>query len=339
MASRQDPGSRASRPAPHEDDPGTPAPGRRGWTITVLLTVAVLLGLAIYSDVGALLDALGGFDLVYVPAILGLTLLAYALRFAKWHLFLDVIGGGLGAARSAAVFFSGLMMAITPGKVGEVWKAWLTERSGGADVARVLPAIAAERVTDLVALAGLAALGLHAYGAPGWTLAAVGIAFVGLVGLVRSRSICLALLDRIDTWPVVGGFAEEIETIYESSFELFAPGPLAASLLLSLLAWGLEGIALWAALAGLGVKTGWVLPVFAFGLGSVLGALSMLPGGLGAAEGSMVGALVAAGVARAPAVGATLIVRAGTLWFGAVLGALVYLSTRGRLELARPDDV
>lgn len=318
---------------------GSPAGGSlldrvrgRGLVGTALLAFAVFFGLLVYGDARAVADAFVRFDWAFLPIVVVLTLVAYVLRFAKWELYLRVLDIDLGLQRSAIVFLSGLMMTVTPGKVGEVWKAWLTERTEGAEVSRVLPAVAAERVTDLVALTGLALVGVGVYETSPIVLGGVLAAFLLLVLAIRWRSLSLAVLRRVEDWPLVGGFAEQLETIYEGSFDLFATGPLAGALAFSLVAWGLEGLALWAALAGFGVSTGPLLPVFAFGLGSVLGALSMLPGGLGAAEASMVGALVTAGVARPAAVGATLVVRAGTLWFGAILGAVVFLAYRKMFE-------
>jgi uncharacterized membrane protein YbhN (UPF0104 family) len=70
---------------------------------------------------------------------------------------------------------------------------------------------------------------------------------------------------------------------------------------------------------------------FALAAGSVVGSASLLPGGIGAAEGTVVAVLDL--VARQPrelAAAATLLIRACTLWFGVLLGAgsLVALARR-----------
>jgi uncharacterized membrane protein YbhN (UPF0104 family) len=49
----------------------------------------------------------------------------------------------------------------------------------------------------------------------------------------------------------------------------------------------------------------------------------MLPGGLGVAEGSMWGILVYLGIDKTLAIGATLMIRFGTLWFGVILGLVM----------------
>src|SRR4029450_7817178 len=61
--------------------------------------------------------------------------------------------------------------------------------------------------------------------------------------------------------------------------------------------------------------------VLVFSLGSLVGALSFLPGGLGVAETSMTGLIQGVGDgARPAAVAATVLIRLATLWFAVVLG-------------------
>jgi uncharacterized protein (TIRG00374 family) len=54
--------------------------------------------------------------------------------------------------------------------------------------------------------------------------------------------------------------------------------------------------------------------------GAVTGALSMLPGGIGAAEGSMTSLLLLIQVPKALATTATIIIRICTIWFAVLLG-------------------
>jgi len=53
--------------------------------------------------------------------------------------------------------------------------------------------------------------------------------------------------------------------------------------------------------------------------------VSMLPGGLGVAEGSLTGLLVGLGTALPEAAAATLLVRAATLWLAVALGVVTLL--------------
>ena len=95
--------------------------------------------------------------------------------------------------------------------------------------------------------------------------------------------------------------------------------------LLSVIGWGLECVGYWLILNAFGdVDTSLQLCAFAWAATTIVGALTFLPGGLGATELSL-GALVpriAVGASDAIAVASTLLIRVATLWFGVVLGGL-----------------
>ena len=54
----------------------------------------------------------------------------------------------------------------------------------------------------------------------------------------------------------------------------------------------------------------------------IIGAISMLPGGLGVTEGSLTFMLVQKGVSNQYAVASTFIIRAVTLWFAVLIGVI-----------------
>src|SRR5262245_60744658 len=98
----------------------------RGKIITaslIGLAVVVVLGLA--GDIRQVGESFGSFDWAMIPAILGFTLLNYALRWLKWDYYLRRMGmdRGVNRADSGLLFTSGMVMAVTPGKVGEVLKS------------------------------------------------------------------------------------------------------------------------------------------------------------------------------------------------------------------------
>jgi len=74
-------------------------------------------------------------------------------------------------------------------------------------------------------------------------------------------------------------------------------------------------------------------------VGSLAGALSFLPGGLGVAEASMTGLIRALGdTTRVAAAAATVLIRLATLWFAVALG-LIGLAVEERLARGRTSDL
>jgi uncharacterized protein (TIRG00374 family) len=104
---------------------------------------------------------------------------------------------------------------------------------------------------------------------------------------------------------------------------------------LGFFAWLAEGIGLYLILLGLGVQPGWEMlsiAIFVLSFSTVIGAISALPGGLIAAEGSIAAMLVfLLSLSRSSAAAATLLIRFGTLWFGVSLGLIVWVFSRDLL--------
>jgi len=59
-----------------------------------------------------------------------------------------------------------------------------------------------------------------------------------------------------------------------------------------------------------------------FVISSLIGAISMLPGGLGITEGGMIGLLLFQGIDYTEAFSVVLLVRIATLWYSIMLGLL-----------------
>jgi len=270
--------------------------------------------------------ALAEFRWEYLPLILGLTLFNYFWRFIKWEYYLRHLQIGISHTKSLLIFISGLSMAITPGKVGELLKSYLLKREILAPISRTSPIIVAERLTDGIAMLILALAGLALYRF-GWEvllllllLGAAGIAFV------QNRRIALLFLSFCEQLPGVSRFTHMIRAFYESAYTLLRWRPLLLAILIGLISWSGECAALYFVFIGLGVTPSLALLIkatFILAFSSIVGSASGLPGGLGVAEGSVLG-LTRLLVSPSAALGgaATLIIRFCTLWFGLALGVI-----------------
>ncbi len=103
-------------------------------------------------------------------------------------------------------------------------------------------------------------------------------------------------------------------------------------------AWAAEGLGFWLVVRNYAPKADLLLSVFNYTAANVLGGLSMLPGGLGAAEGSLAALLHGQGLDTADASSITLVIRGATLWFAVLLG-LVALPFVARWLAARQERV
>ncbi|MFC7229671.1 flippase-like domain-containing protein [Salinirubellus salinus] len=285
----------------------------------VALVMVVSLALTVYADVGEVVRVLGRYQWWLLPLAMGLTLTNQALRFVKWEYLLRELDIDVPLLGSLGVFTSALVMILTPGKLGDFWKSWLLRDDHGVPISRSSPVVAVERLTDLVGVICLALLGVYTFGrSVVLTVGLLGTLFVG-VALLRHRPTCERLFDLLGRIPRVGDHVGSVRRTYENSYELLRADVLTVTIGLSVVSWFCECLGLWLILSGFGVDPGILASAFVFALSSILGALSLLPGGIGATEGSMTLLLVELDVSRSVAVGATLLTRAVTLWFSAGL--------------------
>ncbi|MBN1423553.1 flippase-like domain-containing protein [Candidatus Fermentibacteria bacterium] len=301
--------------------------------VGVVFGALVYAALAFVADYGRLRGALYGLSWHIVPAVLGLASLNYLIRFEKWHYFLRHLGFRVPRKGSLLVFMAGLVMSITPGKMGEVLKSFLLKRLYGAPVSMTAPAVVVERLTDLVALMVLAAAG--GYALTGATAAlAIGVGLVaGIVSILSIDRLSSLLVRQITRFKRLAPGALKLDQSLKAARALVKPRPLLLTSLLSVPAWFCECVGFWLIVAGLGygaLGLGKLTGIYA--LAAVIGAVSMLPGGLGATELTVAGLLSASGVPRSEAVAATLVVRAATLWYAVAVGGVFLFPLRHAMK-------
>jgi uncharacterized protein (TIRG00374 family) len=310
----------------------------RGVMLVALLAIAVFALVVAWGDAPAVLAALERFPVGLILPVVLLTLWNYVLRWLRWNYYLRVLGvSGVSRTASALVFLSGFAMGLTPGKSGEVTKSyWLREIAGAerAPFARTAPIVFAERLVDGIAMLLLATSGLISFRFGATALLGVA-ALAGLaVALIQARPLVGRVLGMLRERSQTVRVGHVLGTVYESAGELLTWPRLALAVGVGVVSWGGECLALYLILLGLGSAPSLDLlnqATFALAAGSLVGSASLLPGGIGAAEGTVAAVLgVVAGQPREIAAAATLLIRVCTLWFGVALGALALVALARR---------
>jgi glycosyltransferase 2 family protein len=303
--------------------------------LVMLLTVLVFFGLAGYGDLQEVSARLANFPLNYLMAALALAVLNYLFRFARWAYYLRVLGINIPFHISFFVFLSGLGMSITPGKVGEFLKSHLLRDRAGIMISKSAPAIAMERVTDVISVVLLGLTGLLLLPP---VVSMVLVVVSGLCG----GAMLLVTSQRSD-WlldlPVLRRWKEPLSTSREGLRTLTGPGTMLVAIVLGGLAWLSEGVALWIILEGLNADAALLqaLPIYA--AATLIGAISTLPGGLVGTEGTMLVLLQRIGTGPGPAAAATLLVRLVTLWFAVGIGVVALGCFQRFRTVQRPGPV
>jgi uncharacterized protein (TIRG00374 family) len=303
----------------------------------------VFLVLILISDLREVSQQVLNFRWTLLPAILGLTLFNYLLRGFKFHFYLRQIGADqITIPESFRLFVAGFPLAVTPGKAGEALKGvWIHNRTDQT-IARGIAVVLAERISDGLAVLLLSTLGVIAYPLYWPAFAVILAILVGTIVVSQIRPLAVSLLNLSGKIPLVKRFTPALREFYEGSFALFKPGATLFAVGLGMISWLGEGIGFYLILLGLGISPSWEtlsLAVFVLAFSTVVGAVSALPGGLGAAEASISGMLILLiNLESGTAAAATLLIRFATLWFGVGLGLIVWTFSRELLGLESSEQ-
>ena len=316
----------------------------RRWVIAATAFAALLaLGATVWAGLADVQGAFASFRWAYMVPVVALTLLNYGLRFAKWHYLLRRLGVDMPLRDDAWNFLAGLAMVISPGKAGELLKPYVVRARTGAPMARTLPALVTERLTDAIAVIILASFGVTTYAADQLhTLLLLGGAILGGLLILASPGLSLRLIDLLGQLPLVGRISPKLREMYSAMRTCASPVPLTLTILVSIVAWGGECLGYQLVFRGLGVDASLGVCTFLYASATILGGPS--PGGLGVAEGALaLGAVsLIPGTTEAQALAASLIIRVATLWLGVALGtgALFRLSGMlgGDIDLQKQDS-
>jgi uncharacterized protein (TIRG00374 family) len=293
-----------------------------------VLLYGVYIGVTGFRDIAGSLES---FHWVAFLAAVALATLNYLLRFVRWEIYLLILGIRLRRTDSLFVFLSGFVLTITPGKVGEVFKSAVLAQTHEVPIARTAPIVIAERLSDLIGVVLLIVLGSAGFASGGrWAIAGTLVVLTGLALIVWERPLN-ELLIFVQRHPKVGRFEPKLREAVVSLRLLCQPRTLGPPLVLSVLAWASEGVALWVLLKGFGARAPLLLSVFFYETASLAGALIPVPGGLGVVETMLREQLVRlGGVPAAVATSSMILVRFATLWWAVLVGFIALAALRKR---------
>jgi uncharacterized protein (TIRG00374 family) len=290
----------------------------------ILLSIALAgifyLGFTIFADYKDVISAFEKFNWLLLLPLLLLSLVNYFVRFLKWDYLLSVIKIKLNKIDSLSIFLSGLVMSVTPGKMGELLKAYLTKEVTGVPISKSAPIVFAERITDFLALIVISISGAFIFNFGLEIIIGVGIFLIILIVIISNKKVALAILKLLEKNRFLDKHLQKFNNAYESSFQLLKFRVLIYMTLVSVISWLAECLGYYIILRNFGIENSFLWAAFSYAFATIAGAISMLPGGLGVTEGSLTFMLIKNGQSKEFAVATTFIVRVVTLWFAVIVG-------------------
>lgn len=260
----------------------------------------------------------------------------FIFRTLRWQLLLSNVGYSrkAGVPMPSALglgeilYLSWFANCVTVARLGDAYRGYMLKRSAGVSFTVTMGTILAERLLDLVVLAGLMAVSVFAAfrgslppEAESALLGGVILAAVGLIGLASLRYL-RPLIERV--------LPERLFRHYHG-VESGIIGSLKGIPQLtgfSIAGWLIEAITLWLTARSLDAPLSIVGAMVVALVASLLTTIPFTPAGLGFAESGMVAVLQKLGLDPNSAAAVALLNRVINYWSIIVIGTILYLFSR-----------
>lgn len=303
----------------------------RNFVIVMLsLSIAVILGIAVFSE-GGIVDVIGtiaGVSPLLYAAAIGSVFLGYVLNFFKWRYYLKVLRIRLPLRKNFAIFMSLYAMELTPGRIGRVVSAYTIKRVSKKKFMAVLPIVSIDIFTEYLGFMALSMI--------------IGIMYPSYLLFVLPVAVLLSLpfLFIVSPWlfnllkkkVLYGRFAELLsfygEEYFAAQSKISSKKMYGISMLFTLPAAVLNGLALYLVLLGLGVKAAVTDSLLVYVVSTLIGYISFIPGAIGSTDLSMLALISSSfGTDGTVSAAATILTRVATLWFAVIVGTIFLFYT------------
>jgi uncharacterized protein (TIRG00374 family) len=315
---------------------------QEGKLVTIfVLALLFYLVFILFNDVKKIEKITMNFNWSIIPFLMILTLCNYFFRALRFYIYLRIIHVKISFRKASAIFLSGLSMTVTPGKSGEIVKAYLLKKNSNVTVSEVLPLLIIERMTDGIAmiLLGLGGISFIKNSTLFFIFASVFV--VAFIIVMRGKKYFLPIVKKLEKKFPHFKLLTFFEIFFDNSQKLVSFKNLSIGILIGCIAWFFEGYSLYLvvqqfipihSLADIAKS------LFIFSFSSIAGFFVLIPGGIGVAEGSITYFLTNFfRLSTTQSVFITLLFRFITLWFGVCLGlvTLIYSIRSGNKKILK----
>jgi uncharacterized protein (TIRG00374 family) len=301
------------------DDEPTQSKWLRPSGFILMAMMSVYAGATLWAGRGGWPLALKAISLGDILIIVGLVSIGFLLRAGRWHYYIRILQWDVPLLHSISAFVASIALTATPAKAGELAKAVLLRNQHEISLSQGAGVLLIERLGDLFAVVVLAIGGLTLFvDLSHYVLA--GVIVVGaVVFLMANRRF---VLERAQAIPKLRNPSLRLAKMLDAVSLLTRPIPLLVGGSVALAAWSCEALAFHYLVGRLNIHSSLLLSFSIYGLSTLAGALSMLPGGLGGVEAVMTFLITRLAAPTSVATVTVVIFRLCTLWLFSLIGVI-----------------
>ena len=265
---------------------------------------------------------------------ISLIFLGYFLRFIRWRLIFSKLEKSIPIFDDFLNWMGSYAFTATPGKAGEGIRAILLKNQFGTPIFKTFAAIIFERIIDGIAVIVIVFFNLKIIKnfnlfqefnfLENFNKLFPFLIFLLLMIFVFKKKILKILKNVLNH-----NFLNSSKELMISLRMLFSLRLLLLTVPLGVFSWGLEGLSLWLLIKVIGNHNITLVgSTIAHTTSGVIGVLSMIPGGVGSTEFSLISFLSFQGLPIEISSSITILIRLMTIWFATFLGVVCLFVNR-----------
>jgi len=295
--------------------------------ILIIFFVMILyVALALFGDLNKISESFSKIKVELIIPILGIGLVSLILRGIRQQLLLNKIGVKIPFGANLKIYFAGMSMVATPAGSGEMIKSHFIKQNYGHNISKTLPIVFVERYHDLLAVSCIIFVTLLVSFSWATTIVLIisTVLIVGIFVVVKRKNLLLKVQQKMTRIKFLKNIVPGPE-LNESLDNLSGGKIMASAWSISIVSWILDALAVYVAFLAFDQQFGILQTLQIYYTSIAYGALSLVPGGVGITEGTLIGLLLSEGLTISVATALVLFVTLVTIWFATILG---FIATR-----------
>lgn len=297
--------------------------------------IVLTVGIAVTAVIMMFTDFKTAFlQLMEIPPIQSVFILSlipinYLIKYLRYHYYLRLMGYKIRVADELFSLLSSFVMVITPGKLGEtLLRGYLLQKCNyKIGISSIISLTLADRLTEGIAMATLVLLTIASLKSEISILAVIivgiGLLMIGII--LQKETWIMSGIEKLEKIRKLAPVTQKCRMAYQETKVIYRLQAFLLSTAMGIVSWCCEGGVVYFTALALGNELSFSQGVFAVSLSGIFAAISMIPGGIGIADGTTLGVLLLFHIPYDIAGGITLVSRFPVMWLGVLIGAMTLI--------------
>ena len=289
--------------------------------IIIIIFYSVFLSI---SDLDEFLKQMDSVKVELIPIILTLHFLVVILRIFRQKILFDSIKVELSLKEHFMIHLSGLALIMTPGGLGQSVKAVYLKEKKDISYGKSISLTLSERFYDLLSIIPVIfvmSFFVDSFEAKLSSIL-VSILLITILIIVRNKKIFNSIISKLPKIWILKNIVENSDELFEILKQLTLRKTFTSSFIIGIGSWIVVGIAFYYSFVAFNLELTFFETTIISLVPIVIGTLSLLPGGIGATEITMMGFLSRYNLDNSLSSALVLFTRITSIWFLTLIGII-----------------